>query len=213
MPAPPEPMELDRPIRSLADVRALSEVDRRLLSSWLTMDLRPTNMPQGVRIRRAVILFAATLAAVLLIPWTRHLARTLPANFTAHQWVVAWTGFNGALITVFAATAYFGWKSRQAVLPCLTVGATLLICDAWFDVTLSWGSNEQSLAILTALLIEIPFALLLLVTVYRMIRGTVAYVWRLEGREPPAPPVRLAPTLATPVLIAYPDATVGGDDG
>ena len=46
---------------------------------------------------------------------------------------------------------------RQLVITALIVTGTLLLCDAWFDVTLSWGSNEQLSSILAALLVEIPF--------------------------------------------------------
>ncbi|HET6171677.1 MAG TPA: hypothetical protein VFD90_03670 [Gaiellales bacterium] len=36
--------------------------------------------------------------------------------------------------------------------------ATLLVCDAWFDVTLSSSGREQLVALTTAALVEVPLA-------------------------------------------------------
>ena len=43
---------------------------------------------------------------------------------------------------------------------CLVVLATLLLCDAWFDVTLDVRTSGFLFSLLSALLIEIPLAAL-----------------------------------------------------
>ena len=48
----------------------------------------------------------------------------------------AWVGFDLALLVAFAATGWAAWRRRQVLIICLVVLATLLCCDAWFDVVL-----------------------------------------------------------------------------
>lgn len=84
------------------------------------------------------------------------LSTTLPIRYASDRWRLAWIGFDIALVLAFAAWA--GWRNRQIVITSFVVLGTLLICDAWFDVTLSWGTGEQSASIVTALLAELPSA-------------------------------------------------------
>ena len=41
----------------------------------------------------------------------------------------------------------------------LIVSSTLLVCDAWFDVVTSLGTEDEMLTLLTALAIELPLAI------------------------------------------------------
>jgi hypothetical protein len=83
--------------------------------------------------------FSAGIVALLLglIPWTAFLAVTLHGRFEARHWDVAWVGFDAVLIAVFAYTAWAAWFRRQILVATALVAATLLLCDAWFDVTMS----------------------------------------------------------------------------
>ena len=40
----------------------------------------------------------------------------------------------------------------------LIVSSALLVCDAWFDVVTSIGTDDQMLTLATALVIELPLA-------------------------------------------------------
>jgi hypothetical protein len=104
-------------------------------------------------------LSSAMIVGVLaMIPWTVFLSFSLPVRFKAHDWNVAWVGFDSALIVVLAATAWAAWFRRQILAATSIVAATMLLCDAWFDVNTSIGTRDQSLAILTALIANIPMA-------------------------------------------------------
>lgn len=63
----------------------------------------------------------------------------------------------------------------------MLVTATLLGCDAWFDVTLSWGSPDAVVSIADALLIELPIAALMLAGARRITDRTVRALMRREG--------------------------------
>jgi hypothetical protein len=100
--------------------------------------------------------FAGLAAA--LVPWTVFLAVTLPERHAARNWDDAWTGFDIGLALSFLATAYAalrrpGWLQRLA-----TVSGTLLVCDAWFDVLTGSTGREFELALILALLVELPLA-------------------------------------------------------
>jgi hypothetical protein len=99
------------------------------------------------------------LASVLLVPWTLVLAYRLPARHTSHHWDVAWVGFDIALALALGAT---GWSiaRRASWAPSVAVAAaTLLLCDAWFDIVLADGGRERFEAVLEAALLEVPLAL------------------------------------------------------
>ena len=76
----------------------------------------------------------------------------------------------------------------------MLITSTLLVCDAWFDVTLSWGSDEFPLSVVTALGGELPLAGLCFFVAHRLIRLTVHAAWirgGLTGAEPPLTRIRL----------------------
>jgi hypothetical protein len=102
-------------------------------------------------------------------------------------------GSDVALTLAFAFRAYLGWRRRQIAITALTVLGVLLLCDAWFDITLSWGSSEQTASLLTAIVGEMPVAIVAFWLAHRFLRETVHYVWYLEGGEHPVPPLRRLP--------------------
>jgi len=73
-----------------------------------------------------------------------------------------------------------------------------LLCDAWFDITLSWGASEQTASILAAVFVELPAAILAFALAHRLLQETVHYVWHLEGRQHPMPPLRRLPIIFVP---------------
>jgi hypothetical protein len=185
-------------VGSRADVAALDEAERQRLARWISELAAPSARPPGAERRRRRVLGAATAAALVLVPWLALLAATLPDRHRDHEWRLAWVGFDAALMVAFAATAWFGWRSRQIVITAFVVTATLLLCDAWFDVVLSWGGPEQRSAVLTALVGELPFAAFLLVVYHRLLRAMATQVWRDRGLAGPPPPLRRLPLLLRP---------------
>jgi hypothetical protein len=186
---------LGTPVQVRADVTTLSESDRQQLARWLAdLNVPPTPNPQAQR-RRRTVLMTATAAAALLIPWTAFLAVTLPERHRAQQWRLTWVGLDIALVAAFAATAWFGWRRRHSVMTALIITATLLLCDAWFDVTLSWGGNEQVASIVAAVGVEVPLAILFLIVHYRLDRAIVIQSWRDRGLPGDPPPLHQLPLL------------------
>lgn len=100
-------------------------------------------------------LFAVLGAAT--VPWTVYLSLTLPQHARTHHYRLAWVGFDVLLTAVLLATAHAAWRGRRLVGPLAASIATMLVVDAWFDVTMSGRSGETE-AVLSAALIEIPLA-------------------------------------------------------
>ena len=82
-------------------------------------------------------------------------------------------GFDIALALALGTTAVLTWLERQMVLIALVVTGVLLCCDAWFDLTLSWGTDDQWTSVFTALFIEVPIAMLMFRACHRLLRATV----------------------------------------
>ncbi len=129
------------------------------------------------RLESRQLLSMSILAGVaMLIPWTSFLAVTLPSHFRAHNWSVTWVGFDAALMLVLIATAWAAWFRRQVLAALSVVAATMLLCDAWFDVNTAWGTHGVKVSIATALAGNIPLSLALLWLTRRILLGTAAVV-------------------------------------
>jgi hypothetical protein len=104
--------------------------------------------------------WVAPLFAVLglaTVPWTAYLAMSLPAQARTHHYRLAWVGFDLLLIAFLLATAYAAGRGRPMVGLLAACTATLLVVDAWFDVTTSRGSDIPS-AVVSAVFVELPLA-------------------------------------------------------
>jgi hypothetical protein len=125
--------------------------------------------------------FLAMAATIALIPWTLVYILQLPDHHTAKHWNLAWAGFDLTLCAALGVTAWAALKERALLIVGLIVSSTLLVCDAWFDVVTSFGTDDQTVTLITALGIELPlagyFALLtrrVLVTTIRISRPEYA---------------------------------------
>jgi hypothetical protein len=99
------------------------------------------------------------LAALALIPWTVYLVVTLPSRHVQTGYYdFAWGGFDLALAAVLAATGYGLLLRKLWVQTTATAAATMLFCDAWFDILTANGSGERLLAVALALTVELPTA-------------------------------------------------------
>ncbi len=158
-----------------ADERA--EVARHLDALWDHSDLNV-----GMVRRRRIILITVTIAGVCLFPWIGYLAVSLPDASRAEAWKAAWVGFDIGLALVLLSTAWLGYHRRLLTMIGLTVASTLLLVDAWFDLTLSFHTSEQAGSIIDAF-VEIPFALLLMFTCYAVMRRSSLVFSRIRGED------------------------------
>lgn len=124
------------------------------------------------------------IAVVALIPWTAYLAVSLPSHFRAHDWAQAWVGFNMALIATLAYTAWAAWFRRQILAPASIVAATMLLCDAWFDVNTSFGTKDQILTMATALFANLPLAIFLIMVARRIMLRSARILTSLKSDDP-----------------------------
>jgi hypothetical protein len=149
----------------------------------------PSSHDAHVRHLRRMFLAVVTGSFLFLIPWIGYLSVSLPTHHEVDQWRFAWVGFDGALIVAIGVTALCAWRRLQIFIPWALVTATLLCCDAWFDIVLDWNSDELTGAILTAVFAELPLATLLVYVARKMIRLTVIIAWRRAGRTGVVPPL------------------------
>jgi hypothetical protein len=104
----------------------------------------------------------APLFAVLgagTIPWTVYLSLTLPDHARTHNYRLAWVGFDVMLILAMLLTAFLAARGRPLAGQAAGCTATMLVVDAWFDVTTS-GRNEVGMALVLAVFAELPLAAL-----------------------------------------------------
>ncbi len=96
-------------------------------------------------------------AVVVETAWTVFLGWRLPRHYVANHWRLAWVGLDVAEIVMLLATAWAAWRRRVTLMLFATVTGTLLVADAWFDVTTARrGDLLQS--VLLAVVVEIPAA-------------------------------------------------------
>jgi hypothetical protein len=166
-----------------ADLRNMTPGDRRRLAHALARIDYPQPL-LGVYLarRRRLGILASVIACVVLAAWIVVLVLTLNRSFHAQHWRGAWVGFDIILLAAFAATGWAFWRGRQIVIACLVVTATLLCCDAWFDVVLDAGTSDVWLSIASAVLVELPLAFLMFNAARRLIRlSAVVAVSRAAG--------------------------------
>ncbi|MFD4554002.1 hypothetical protein ACFWP5_06700 [Streptomyces sp. NPDC058469] len=124
---------------------------------------------ERVRRHRRHTLELLVVCAVGLVPWTVLLAMTLPSGYEVHQWRLTWVGFDVLLVVAMASTALLGWRRNRAVILAALTTSVLLICDAWFDVSLAFGTSDVWFAAALAVFAELPLAFYLIRRVMGMI--------------------------------------------
>jgi hypothetical protein len=172
-------------------LRRMSAQERReLMRALAALDAPdPAAIAAGSR-RRAIALAVIIVCCVVLAAWVGVLAATLPRYYRTGGWRGAWVGFDLALLAAFAVTGWAAWRRRQLLIICLIVLATLLCCDAWFDVVLDARTPGFYLSLASALVIELPLAGLAIASARRLLRLTGSALWRSQGNEGPVPRLR-----------------------
>jgi hypothetical protein len=166
-----------------AQIASMSPAQRRDLIQRLERPLDevfPLAIARRMRRNRLTLMVGG---AIGLIPWTIYLALTLPTNYVAHNWPATWIGFDCVLIAFMIATAVLGWLRRELViLPGFTTGV-LLICDACFDI-MTAGPGQMWMSVLTAALLNLPLAAIMIAGAVRIIRLTATRLWFLDPATP-----------------------------
>jgi hypothetical protein len=205
-----------------ADLRQMSPGERRKLAR----SLAAIDYPQPLlgiylaRGRRFGALISIACCTVLA-GWIIVLLPTLHRTFHAQHWRGAWVGFDLVLLVAFALTGWAFWRGRQIVIALLVITATLLCCDAWFDVVLDAGSSDVWGSVASAVFVELPIALLMFNAARRLIRlsalipliGSAEITDHPEDKLPPLwkiPLFGLRPAAADPASLSRADRTRSG---
>src|SRR5215469_13196937 len=174
---------------------SLSPAERRkLLRALVALEQQSSPTPGSSWKWDAVLVFIVG-SCIALAAWIGILAVTLPTYYHTGAWRGAWVGFDIGLLAAFAATGWAAWRRRQLLIICLVVLATLLLCDAWFDVVLDVRTPGFLASLLSAILVELPLAMLAIFMSRRLLRLTVGQVMRYEGLTGGVPPLWKIPLL------------------
>jgi hypothetical protein len=176
------------------ELRQMSPQERlRLRQSLTALDDQDRAASGAGDKRRKILLAAIIVCCVGLAIWIGVLATTLPRYYRAGGWRGAWVGFDLAELIAFAVTGWAAWRRRQVLIICLVVLATLLCCDAWFDVVLDARTKGFLLSLLSAVLVELPLAAAAIWLARRLLRTTNAVLLRSQGVCGPVPGLRKMP--------------------
>jgi predicted branched-subunit amino acid permease len=109
------------------------------------------------------------------VPWVVLLVIVLPTKHESAHWDIAWAGFDVVLAVLLLAVALTAWRRSPWLESAASAAAALLFVDAWFDVLTASSGTELSIAVVEALLVELPLALLCLLLARdgerRLVRG------------------------------------------
>jgi hypothetical protein len=139
-----------------------------------------------VRRRARRLAWAYLIVAIGLIVWTVFLALSLPKENLEQHYRLTWVGFDLILALAVYLTAHMAFRLDARVVFPATVVATLLVVDAWFDVTTSATAKAATGALTLALAVELPAAALSLYVAHRVGRH-VRELTRLEHAAGPPP--------------------------
>jgi hypothetical protein len=187
------------------ELRRLTQEERRQLAHILAAIDRPHPLVDPVlRRRRRFGLLFMTMCCLGLAAWIAILLQTLPLRYTSSDWRAVWVGLDIGELAGFAATAWAAWHQRQLLIFFMITTGTLLVCDAWFDLALDYGSGGFTMSLVSALVVELPLALLLFSGARRLVRVTIQTMMQLSGVTGPVPPLWRIPLFADGIEEALP---------
>ena len=142
-------------------------------------------LPPQVRRRARRLAWIYLFAAAGLVLWTVYLALSLPKENLEHHYRLTWVGFDLALVVSLYLTAHMAFRLDARVQAPATVVATLLIVDAWFDITTSTSESATIEALILALVVELPAAAFTLYVAHRVGRRVreLAHVEHVNTRR------------------------------
>ena len=186
---------------------------RELARALAAIDQPHPLLDPRLRRRRRLGLLIMTACCVALASWIAILLLTLPVRYTSSDWRAVWVGLDIAELLGFAATAWAAWHQRQIVIFFMIMTGTLLVCDAWFDLALNYGSSGFTASVLSAALAELPLAFLMFAAARRLVRVTVQTLMQLSGASGPVPPLWRVPLFADGLEECLPARLRSGADG
>jgi hypothetical protein len=195
-----------------AELRQLDPAQRQELARMLAgIDYPHPLLDLQLDRRRRLGTLLLVIACIILAAWIVVLVLTLHRHFTATHWRLAWVGFDVFELTGFAITAWAFWRGRQIVIASLLVTATLLCCDAWFDVLLDLGTSGVWLSIASAVFVELPLAFLMLNAARRLIRMSALAAMGAGGIRAPMPSLWKLPLAGLHGFSPHPGPDSPGD--
>ena len=147
------------------------------------------DIPLGVRRRARRLAWVYLIVAAGLIVWTVFLALGLPKENLEHHHRLTWTGFDLIEVLAIYLTAHMAFRLDARVVYPATAVATLLVADAWFDITTSTTAADAAQALILALAVELPAAAFSLYVAHRVGRRVreLAHPGHVTGPHPPVP--------------------------
>lgn len=144
--------------------------------------------PHRVKRLRSRMLTVLVACCAGLGAWIVYLAVSMPTGYRSKAWSAAWVGFDILLLLALTGTIAAAMLRRQIVVMLAVFTATLLLCDAWFDIVLDWGTSDVWGSLASAAFVEVPLALFLLTRARKLVRVAVSRRWHELGLpgEPPA---------------------------
>jgi hypothetical protein len=188
-----------------AELRRMTRDERRQLARTLaSIDPPHSLLDPALRRRRQFALLFLMACCIGLAGWIAILILTLPGHYTSDDWRTVWVGLDIAELAGFATTGWAAWHQRQIVIFLMIITGTLLLCDAWFDLALDYGSKDFTTSILSAVFAELPLAFVMFATARRLVRVTVGTVMGLAGVPASVPALWRIPLLANGMEEALP---------
>lgn len=144
--------------------------------------------PQRVRRMRSGFLGILLACCAGLGAWIVYLAASMPTGYQSRAWSAAWVGFDILLLLALTGTVVAAMLGRQIVVLLAVFTATLLLCDAWFDIVLDWGTSDVWGSLASAAFVEVPLAGFLLFRARKLVRVSLLRRWHELGLpgDPPA---------------------------
>ncbi len=119
------------------------------------MESRSDDRAKSFRITRLLV-----GCAVVLVGWIGVLSATLGSAETVRHWSLTWVGLDVLEVAGLVATAVLVRRRSPLVASVGAATAALFAVDAWFDVATAATGWPSLLAILLALVFELPLAVL-----------------------------------------------------
>ena len=157
-----------RPVRALPRYRGKGTLAVVEDPAGQTASPEVRDIPPEVRRRARRLAWAYLIVAVWLAVWTLFLALSLPKENLEHHFRLTWVGFDLILVLAVYLTAHLAFRLDVRVQFPATVVATLLVVDAWFDVTTSTSGRAAAEALILALVVELPAAAFSLYVAHRV---------------------------------------------
>ncbi len=181
-----------------AELSSLTVAERAALVARLAAVDGRDIFSAGEAVERRRFVYALVACCLVLVPWVVLLAVRLPAHYTSGHWNLTWVGFDGVLGLSLALTAWTAWRRTQLFVLTATATATLLVCDAWFDLTTAAGRGDAMQSLAAAVLVELPLAGVLFQVGWRLFRDEVHRGRTLAGEGDSTLPLWRQSLLRTP---------------